>query len=41
MLLLLYIVDADLKKSNLEIPDISFLLDVLNNSLEVKKRKHL
>ena len=37
MLLLLYIVDTDLKKSNFEIPDISFLLDVLNNSLEVKK----
>ena len=37
MLLLLYIVDPDLKKSNFEIPDISFLLDVLNNSLEVKK----
>ena len=37
MLLLLYIVDSDLKKSNFEIPDISFLLDVLNNSLEVKK----
>ena len=37
MLLLLYVVDADLKKSNFEIPDISFLLDVLNNSLEVKK----
>ena len=29
--------DPDLKKSNLELPDISFLLDVLNNSLEVKK----
>ena len=37
MLLLLYIVDPDLKKSNFEIPDINFLLDVLNNSLEVKK----
>ena len=37
MLLLLYVVDADLKKSSFEIPDISFLLDVLNNSLEVKK----
>ncbi len=37
MLLLLYVVDADLNKSNFEIPDISFLLDVLNNSLEVKK----
>ncbi len=37
ILLLLYIVDTDLKKSNFEIPDISFLLDVLNNSLEVKK----
>ena len=37
MLLLLYVVDPDLKKSNLELPDISFLLDVLNNSLEVKK----
>ena len=37
MLLLLYVVDSDLKKSNFEIPDISFLLDVLNNSLEVKK----
>ena len=37
MLLLLYIIDADLKKSNFEIPEISFLLDVLNNSLEVKK----
>ena len=38
MLLLLYVVDPDLKKSNLELPDISFLLDVLNNSLEVKKK---
>ena len=37
MLLLLYVIDADLKKSNLEIPEITFLLDVLNNSLEVKK----
>ena len=37
MLLLLYIVDPDLNKSNFEIPDISFLLDVLNNNLEVKK----
>ena len=37
MLLLLHVVDSDLKKSNFEIPDISFLLDVLNNSLEVKK----
>ncbi len=37
MLLLLYIVDEDLKKSNFEIPEISFLLDVLNNNLEVKK----
>ncbi len=37
MLLLLYIVDADLKKSNFEIPDIGFLLDVLNNSFDVKK----
>ena len=37
MLLLLYVADADLNKSNLEIPDISLLLDVLNNSLEVKK----
>ena len=37
MLLLLYIADIDLKKSNFEIPDINFLLDVLNNSLEVKK----
>ena len=37
MLLLLYLVDTDLKKSNFEIPDINFLLDVLNNSLEVKK----
>ena len=34
MLLLLYIVDADLNKSNFEIPDINFLLDVLNNSLK-------
>ena len=37
MLLLLYIIDADLKKSNFEIPEITFLLDVLYNSLEVKK----
>ncbi len=37
MLLLLYIIDVDLNKSNLEIPDISLLLDVLNNSLEIKK----
>ena len=37
MLLLLYIVDIDLKKSNFEIPEISYLLDVLNNNLEVKK----
>ena len=37
MLLLLYVIDADLKKSNFEIPEISFLLDVLYNSLEVKK----
>ena len=37
MLLLLYVVDPDLTKSNFEIPDVSFLLDVLNNSLEVKK----
>ena len=37
MLLLLYVIDADLKKSNLEIPEITFLLDVLNNSLDVKK----
>ena len=37
MLLLLYVIDADLKKSNFEIPEISFLLEVLNNSLEVKK----
>ena len=36
-LLLLYLVDSDLKKSNLEIPDVSFLLKVLYNSLEVKK----
>ena len=36
-LLLLYVADADLKKSNNEIPDVSFLLDVLNNNLEVKK----
>ena len=37
MLLLLYVVDPDLNKSNLKLPDVSFLLDVLNNSLEVKK----
>ena len=37
MLLLLHIVDADLKKANLEIPDVNFLLGVLNNNLEVKK----
>ena len=37
MLLLLYIVDTDLKKSNFEVPEISYLLDVLNNNLEVKK----
>ena len=37
MLLLLYILDPDLKKSNFEIPDINFLLNVLNNNLDVKK----
>ena len=37
MLLLLYVADADLNKSSTKIPDISLLLDVLNNSLEVKK----
>ena len=37
MLLLLYIADIDLKKSNFEIPDINFLLNVLDNSLEVRK----
>ncbi len=37
MLLLLYIVDTDLRKSNFEVPEISYLLDVLNNNLEVKK----
>ncbi len=37
MLLLLYLLDPDLEKSNFEIPDINFLLNVLNNSLEVKK----
>ena len=37
MLLLLYIADKDFKKSNFEIPDINFLLDILHNSLEVKK----
>lgn len=37
MLLLLYIVDSDLKKSNFEIPDINFLLNVLVNNLDVKK----
>ena len=36
-LLLLYIADTDLNKSNFEIPGINFLLDILNNSLEVKK----
>ena len=37
MLLLLYIIDPDLKKDNFDIPDINFLLNVLNNSLNVKK----
>ena len=37
MLLLLHIIDPDLKKANLEIPDVNFLLGVLNNNLEVKK----
>ncbi len=37
MLLLLYIIDPDLKKSNFEIPDINFLLNVLDNNLDVKK----
>lgn len=37
MLLLLYVADINLKKSNDNIPDINFLLNVLNNSLEVKK----
>lgn len=37
MLLLLHIGDADLKKSNYEIPDVDFLLNILDNSLEVKK----
>ena len=37
MLLLLYIIDPDLKKSNFEIPDINFLLNVLYNNLNVKK----
>ncbi len=37
MLLLLYIIDPDLKKSNFEIPDINFLLNVLNNNLDIKK----
>ena len=37
MLLLLYIADKDLKNSEFEIPDINFLLDLLDNSLEVKK----
>ena len=37
MLLLLYIIDPELKTSNFEIPDINFLLNVLNNNLDVKK----
>ena len=37
MLLLLYVIDPDLKKSDFEIPDINFLLNVLNNNLDVKK----
>ena len=37
MLLLLYIIDPDLKTANFEIPDINFLLNVLNNNLDVKK----
>ena len=37
MLLLLYIGDLEFNKYSPEIPDINFLLDVLDNSLEVKK----
>ena len=37
MLLLLYISDINLKKSDIEIPDVNFLLGVLNDSLEVNK----
>tara|TARA_A100001011_G_scaffold398799_1_gene504519 strand:- start:7238 stop:9106 length:1869 start_codon:yes stop_codon:yes gene_type:complete len=38
MLLLLYIADADLVKSNYDIPDINFLLKLLDNSLNIKKQ---
>ena len=37
MLLLLYIADVDLEKSEYEIPDINFLLKLLDNSIDVKK----
>ncbi len=37
MLLLLYIADVDLRKSNYQLPDINFLLTLLDNSLDVKK----
>ena len=37
MLLLLHIADVDLKKSNFEVPDTEFLLNILDNSLDVKK----
>ena len=37
MLLLLHIADIDLKNSNFEVPDAEFLLNILDNSLDVKK----
>ena len=37
MLLLLYIADVDLEKSNYEIPDINFLLELLDNNIDIKK----